>query len=507
MRRGYAFLLSVSALGLLSPAAFGQYPYPYGPMPGQYAPMPAQYAPMPAQYAPMPAQYAPMPPQYMQPYGYPAPMPAYGPNPMMARPMYYQPAPMMAQPAPMWQPPQGKNTKVFVYGPLLDETVVAAPPNPVAPPNPIAAQPKQNPAATGVTQTQAATTSGGARNLPTYSKMDLMPEGCGPDCGGPACGPVCGPLGYEPPMRGRGHFISEVDAFFLVPTSLAKPAYVTTSNGVTTATDFGNQVDLGPRGSVGYMFHTGWGVRGAFEYLHGSSTLSVDNANPNTQITTPVSGAFQIISPSAALNGGIGTDRFTMTQRFDLDVVDIELLKQANFLDTTLLFGLGARYTRMTQSYTAARTNAGGTNGLVIVAQDQQDLNVSNRFEGWGPTSSFEVIQPLGCGFSLYGNVRGSFLWGSDRFGQNLRTQNRTVDAFGVATFNDVATGSDSFDSRFVAALETEAGLQVGHRFKHCYVFARGGAIFQRWWDVGNPTNTNGGVNFIGGTVRIGVTY
>jgi hypothetical protein len=501
MGRGFAFLLSISALTALTPAAFGQYPYPYGPMPMQYSRPPYGYP-------------APMPSPYMQPYGYPAPMPAYGPNPMMARPMYYAPAPMMQQTAPMWQAPEAKNTKVFVYGPV-DETVGVPSPNPIAaPPNPLVAPLKSEAEPSGVSATQGVLTRGGARLPPTFSKADLFPEGCGPEGCGPgcddcpeACGPSRGPQPYEPPMRGRGHFIGEVGAYFLTPLSVSRIAYNTTRNGGTTGTDFPQQVDWGARASAGYMFHCGWGVRGNYEYLRGSIRQSIANADPTTMITTPLPAPFQIVSPSATLNGGIGPDRFRFSQRLELHVADTEVLKETSFLDTTFLVSFGARYARMMQSYSATRTNPGGGNGAVTVALDRMDLDTSNRFEGWGPTTSLEAVHPLGCGFSIYGNVRGSFLWGTDRFAQNLHNQNRTVTAAGLATFTDAFNSNDAFDSRYVSILEVEAGVQYGHRFGRCYFFARAGGVFQRWWDVGNPTNANGSLNFLGGTVRTGITY
>jgi hypothetical protein len=510
MGRGFSFLLAISALTGLAPAAIGQYPYPYGPMPVQYSQLPYGYpAPMPSPYAQPYGYPAPMPSPYAQPYRYPAPMPAYGPNPMMARPMYYAPAPMMQQAAPMWQAPAAKNTKVFVYGPL-DETVGAASPNPIAaPPNPVAAPLKLGNGPSGVSAAQGMTTRGGARVLPTFSKADLLPEGCGPGCDDfpEACGPAFGPKPYEPPMRGRGHFIGEVGAYFLTPLSVSRIAYNTARNGGTTGTDFPQPVDWGARAWVGYMFHSGWGLRGGYEYLRGSIRQSIANADAATMITTPLPAPFQIVSPSAALNGGIGPDRFRFSQRLDLHVADTELLKETSFLDTTFLFSFGARYARMMQSYSATRTNPGGNNGAVTVALDRDDLDTSNRFEGWGPTTSFEAVHPLGCGFSMYGNVRGSFLWGPDRFAQNLHNQNRTVTAAGVATFTDTFNSNDAFDSRFVSILEVEAGVQYGHRFGRCYFFARAGGVFQRWWDVGNPTNANGSLNFLGGTVRAGITY
>ena len=282
MRRGIAFLLPLSALIGLTPTAFGQSPYPYGPLPMQYSQPPYGY---------------PAPVQYMQPYGYSPQMPVYGPNPMMARPMYYAPAPMMPPPGPTWQAPAANNTKVFVYGPLLEtyprsksEFGIQADPGsgklPVAvPPHPLAAlraggmptpgsgaggEPGQ--AGVGMAPTSessgVSTTQGtspevpagrrshrvdSARVLPTFSKMDLLPESCGPGCDDcpEACSPPCGPQPYEPPMRGHGHFIGEVGAYFLSPLSTSRIAYNTTRNGATTSTDFPHQVDWGPRAWLG----------------------------------------------------------------------------------------------------------------------------------------------------------------------------------------------------------------------------------------------------------------
>lgn len=464
MRRGFAFALSTFALGLLTPAAFGQYPYPYGPMP-----------------------YAP-------PYGYP--MPAYVPNPMMARPVYYPQAPVI--------PPQPeRNTKVFVYGPLTDETVMLPPPNaPMMPVKPLA---KPDGAAAGVTPAQALLMRGGPQVLPTYSKADLPPDACGPGCND--CGPSCGGREpYEAPMRGKGHFIGEVGAYFLVPLFNPRTAFSTTTAAGTATTEFTRQVDAGPRASLGYVFHTGWGIRADYEYLRGSINQTANNGDPATTITTPLA-AFPLTSPSATLGAGIGVDQFNFRQRLELNVFDIEGIKEMGFMDTTFLFSFGARYSRLTQSYSATRTNPGGTNGAVTVALDREDVDAANRFEGWGPTISAEAVHPLKCGFALYGNVRGSFLWGTDRFTQTDSLQRRTVDGAGAPTFTDTNQAIAAFDKRFVPVVETEAGVQFGHRFGHCYLFARTGFVYQRWFDVGNPTAANGSLSFIGGAVRAGIVY
>ncbi|MBI1831496.1 MAG: hypothetical protein HYR84_08605 [Planctomycetes bacterium] len=466
MRRGFAWVFGVAALLGSTSVVSAQYPYPYGPMP-------------------------------------------YGPMPMPARPMYYYPpAPMMMPPAPMWQAPPARNTNVFVYGPL--DGPPAPPPNPLmfgrpaprpataAEAKPDAPRAKERPS--GVVQTQAWAHQA-SRTLPTYSKADLPAASCGAACDGPACGPNCGPEPYEPPMRGKGHFIGEVGTFFLVPLSVPRSGF----NVGTATTNFPREVEWGPFASFGYVFHTGWGVRGDFQYLRGSSSLANTNAAPTAAVATPFA-AFPLASPSAALNAGIGADQFHFTQRLERHIADVEMLREGHFLDTTLLLSVGARYARLTQSYNATRNNPGGANGAVSVALDREELDSLNRFEGWGPTTSFEIVHPLRCGFALYGNVRGSFLWGNDKFTQTYHNQNRTTNA-GVPNFVDATTVVDAFNARYSTIIETEFGVQYGHRLGRCYLYARMGGAFQRWWDVGNPTNSTGNITFVGGAIRAGISY
>jgi hypothetical protein len=471
MRRGVAFLVGMVALGSLTPAAFGQYPYPYGPMPVHFAP----------------------------PYGYPTPMPGYVAPAMMPGPGYYGPPPMLP-------PAMDRNTKVFVYGPLTDTPRMPQPAmvKPAAAPvsSLMAVAPKQEALPAGVTQAHALRMRAGA--LPTYSKAELEGDACGDDCGpdgGAACG---GPYPYEPPMRGKGHHIAEVGAYFIVPFISPRTAFITTTAGATTATDFPRQLDIGPRVALGYVFHSGWGVRADYWYLKGSISREMGNADPATTVALP---GFGIRSPSAALLAGIGVDQFTATQKLEMHVADVEAIRESHVFDTTLLFGVGVRYAHVFQSYNGARTNPGGIAGGTTVAFDREDFESINRFDGWGPTVSIEAIHPLQCGFALYGDLRGSFLFGTDRFTQSSHVQNRSVTAAGVPTFTDTFTLTDAQDNVFVPIFEAEAGVQYGCRLGRCYLFARAGVVYQRWWEVGSPTAPQANITFFGGTARLGITY
>jgi hypothetical protein len=304
-------------------------------------------------------------------------------------------------------------------------------------------------------------------------------------------------------MRGRGHFIGEVGAYFLVPLFNPRTAF---NNSTTGVHEFPHQVDIGPRVALGYVFHSGWGFRADYEYLRGTLSQSTANADPTTTITTPLP-AFPLMSPSAALAGGIGIDQYRFRQQLELNIVDLEGLKEWTCMDTTLLFSFGVRYARLVQKYEATRVNTGGSNGAVTVAFDREDVDAVNRFEGWGPTLGLEAIHPLQCGWALYGNVRGSFLWGTDHFTQNYAAHTRSVDATGVPTFTDTVTATEANVHRFAPMFETEAGVQYGCRIGHCYVFIRGGFVYQHWFDVGTPTTSGGHVGFVGATIRTGITF
>lgn len=454
MRRAFVWFVQALALTLSATSAFGQYPYPYA--------------------QPMPV-----------PYG--APMPAYMPNPMMTQPMPYGNPPMMPAPVPM--APNGPQ-KVFVFGPVDGGVPATAQSRRDLPP----AAPTPAP----IRQVQE------VRTLPVPAKSDLPPEATGPESIY-AIGEMTDPLRWDRPTRGKGHFIAEVGASFLAPFSSNRLAYTSTTGANASYTDFPNWLEVGPRTSVGYVFHTGWGVRSNYAYLNGVINQSaVVNPGSNTR----VSSAFLTINaPSFASNNGIGFDNLDFHRRLQSHTADFELIKEGHFLDTTFLTAVGTRYGRMMQSYSATRTNQGGIKGALSVALDREDLDSTSYFDGFGPTVAFEVIHPLGShGFSAYGSVRGSFLWGIDRYGQTYRNQFRSVNN-GVPTFIDQTLTPSINDHRFVPIIEPEVGLQWGGRIGRCYVYGRLGAEYMRWWDVGTPITLHGGVNFVGGTARLGIVY
>jgi hypothetical protein len=429
MRRGLAAILYLAILGGTASNVFGQYPYPYPP-PG----------------------YGPMP---------------YGPPPTMMQPRqpYYPPA-------RQWQPPPppAPTPTVFVYGPLTGPT------HPVAA---IATQPggddtpmiKSNVAIAQETTSESPLYPTGIRS------MQIDPEGCGPF----GC-PDDGPHGRTPPVRGHGRFIGEVGAYFLVPFYGNRQAYSTTVGTTNTASNFPRVMDAGPRTSVGYLFHSGFGFRANYWYLHAAANQSISNGDAGTTLATPT--PLPIISPSATLQQGMGADQFTFGQSVNVNVVDAEMLKECHVFDNTFLLSFGARYAQVHQLYSATRTNVGG---------DFESLTTGSRFAGFGPTTSLEFIHRLGSSnVSFYASGRASFLFGVDRFTQDYQ--------------GAVNTTYES-DTRCATIVEAEMGLQYGCNVGCCYLFVRAGGVYQRWFEVGTPVGSNGDLTFVGGTARVGIVY
>lgn len=469
MRRGSALLfLSLAVLGGISSTAYSQYPYPM--------PMPMPYGGMPQ-------------------YGYPQ-------YPMPVRPVYY--TPVMRPAMPHYQYPAMPAPRVYSYGPLVEGAEPTAPitappiPNtkPVIPPtNPTLPPfegsrlpPPPNPSITG------------PKTLPT-APMGISPEACSD--GQEGCGPFCDLPYYTPKVRGRGHWIAATGGYVLVPVGGGRPAF-TTSTGTT---DFPNEVAIGPRVSLGYVLHNGWGVRGNYWYLRGDEDVATTNSDPTAVINTPGATGFSIAGPSASLLGGLGADQYTFSQQLEMHVADLELVKERTILNTTLLCSFGVRYARILQDFHAERSNVGGTAGGTVFTLDRQIADSSSRFEGWGPTASIDVVHPLtGWGLSFYGNGRGTWLWGVNRFSQSLNTQQRSVTG-GVDTFIDTTPSTTVLDHRTASVAEAELGLQLGFRAGRCYIYGRAGAAYQHWWRVGTPTSASGDLSLFGGTAMLGITY
>jgi hypothetical protein len=123
---------------------------------------------------------------------------------------------------------------------------------------------------------------------------------------------------------------------------------------------------------------------------------------------------------------------------------------------------------------------------------------------GLGPTVAIEIDHRLGCSdFSLFGNMRGSALYGD-----------RSVNAN-----SDADVGPFRYDADSVIL---NAELQLGGEWRRGNFFSRVGVEAQYWGNVGNLMNTNssggdggsangslfsGAIGLVGLSASVGVKY
>jgi hypothetical protein len=310
-----------------------------------------------------------------------------------------------------------------------------------------------------------------------------------------------------------GHFTGTFGAYFLVPIPASNAALVRLKNtpvGLHRSEDtFGNEVVAAPRFSLGYIFGSGWGVRGSYSLLDLKQEVNTSSSinNPNQSVVSPLPNGFGLTSPSVSLINGFGADQFALNQSLRMHVWDIDFVKEHCHGSCVFLGGAGIRYARIRQGYEGLRTNPGGTNGIVTVTQDQESVQAINQFDGVGPTLFFEAKHRFGLtGLALYGNAHGSVLYGTQHFDQNSSTLRSESINGGAINVNNATSLSQS-DNGFVPVGEFEIGLEYARPLGHAVVFIRGGFVGQKWFGLGSPTSPSGDLSFLGGSVLLGVNY
>ncbi len=479
MRRAFTSLFCAAAFTLCAPLSNAQYYYP-----------------------PAPTYYGLMPVQYMPPYGVPG---AYAP---MQRPVYYPPQQMMRQPMPMpmqyppMQYPPNYQPRPNTYGPLAESQDIPVYPAP--------GQGKPNNAAR--LPAVPASSSRPGKFYATNNKTGEPPQQQtqpGPACADGACGPEgCGPAGCIDPIfkrhhpYARGHCIGDFAALVLFPMS-TRQAFTSSTTGTTTtiANNFGSDANYAGRANLAFILHNGWGARASATYLVGDASQSLTNTDAATTIKTPLGFA---LSPSASLTAATGTDVMQFRQVLTAFTGQAEIVKEAQWRKSTFLMGAGARYSDILQSYKATSTVDGSTANGNVSSVTQYTYS---RFAGIGPTISLELVQPVTSGgLALYANLRGSVIFGVDRF-QNSNSADTVVVVGADVTTVTTSNQSVAYDSRTATIADVELGVQYGKRVGSSYLFTRIGAVYQGWYNVGTPTSATGDLSLLGATAVLGITY
>jgi hypothetical protein len=241
---------------------------------------------------------------------------------------------------------------------------------------------------------------------------------------------------------------------------------------------FGYDYEIAPLAWIGYVGDTGFGVRARWwEFDHSASV---------TRGPVPVN-----------LNGFFERNGFvSYANNLDLDVWDLEATQSVNLGCVTMVGSAGVRYAHIAQRlhrFVYAR-------GAFVFGSGPVELDGHN-FDGYGPTLSLELRRAVGCsGLSLYGNARGSVLFGDELFDQSNFP---------------VSQGDPTGATQFLASQWTTvsiAELELGAEYRTMFnrstmAFARAGLVGQVWQGVGNTLDNEGTLGFYGLRTEIGINY
>lgn len=247
----------------------------------------------------------------------------------------------------------------------------------------------------------------------------------------------------------------------------------------TTSRDFHFDSEASPRVWAGWQDDWGLGLRVTwFDF----------NDNERTSTTAPADFIFfnGLRTPTAAgrlLVGGTAGDFVVAKTSLEVYAIDAEITQELNFDNWQTSIGGGFRHGAISQKYRAVGT-AGGVQAI---------SNVGHRFDGQGPTIFGEVRIPVigrgdrrqrgTVGFSLYGHVRGSILFGDAKL--NATDINPSNPAADVAV-------AELKDTDNLTIGEVRVGGQLDMRSKGgSLLFLRGGWESQWLTGAGSLSDLN----------------
>ncbi|OAI47308.1 hypothetical protein AYO44_09710 [Planctomycetaceae bacterium SCGC AG-212-F19] len=230
-----------------------------------------------------------------------------------------------------------------------------------------------------------------------------------------------------------------------------------------------DHMDLSPRFTLGWVSGDGLGARVRYWFFDTAAGFGATYPSNNT-----------------------GTFTFTDRRNFQFDTVDLEAFKEFTFANTLLTVSGGVRYGNETTKYSRDIVGGSDRNGT----PDEILINSKVNFHGWGPTLSLEISHGLrDSGFRVYGNLRGSLLFGSTNVYLN------SFDVLAATNFPGVNRQSDDV----VPILEGSAGIEWARCSGSAEFFVRLGVEAQVWIEAtagsipipqGEDANAPGAANF-----------
>jgi hypothetical protein len=294
-------------------------------------------------------------------------------------------------------------------------------------------------------------------------------------CNGCGCDTCCGGCCDSCFCSSGCGWVGGVGLYWVKPNWSGNDAFVAGGPGNQVRNyAFDYDYEIAPLAWVGYVGDTGFGVRARWWEFDHSAT--VNQGGFNGFLGVPVAGV-----------------NTSFQNNIDLDVWDLEATQSVNLGCVTMVGSAGIRYLHIAQRTNTFVFAPGVGSGPAIFG--------GHNFDGYGPTLSLELRRAVGCsGLALYGNARGSILFGDE--------------LFDVATF-PIAQGNPAGAVQVLASQWTTvqiAELELGAEYRtmvNCstMAFARAGLVGQMWHGVGNTFDNQATLGFYGLRLETGINY
>jgi len=222
--------------------------------------------------------------------------------------------------------------------------------------------------------------------------------------------------------------------------------------------------DAGFRIGAGYGFgHDGWDLGVKWTWFQSTSRHGDDNCCQDNTDETVILIASDLVAADGGTNPDITASTYHNKYRLHLNLLDIELARE--FMTSKWLYlrpHVGARgaWINQTSKNHYATVVASSTYAF-------DDYEWGNKFKGGGVRGGLDSQWNMGAGFSFYGNLALSLIYG--RFNVEMEEETRTSSTSVPTTRLDV---EEHFNS-VKGIADVAFGLRWGHQFvDHQYNFA-----------------------------------
>jgi hypothetical protein len=317
----------------------------------------------------------------------------------------------------------------------------------------------------------------------------------------------------------QGQVVAGVGLYLIQPFFESNPAYIAvhesgakgSKRSQADRVDLAHDMGVAPLFWLGYMGESGLGARARWWYFRqGTDQTLVSPPSPANSNFVIISAAPLGIQVFSNTDQGLST-AFAVTSNLQLQVADLEAFQNLQAGQWDFLLAGGLRLAHINQHYNVF---SGDSNGEAAL---WRTILSGHSFHGAGPVLAVEARRPLGgTGLSLYGNARGSLLFGS-------ATQSSQFLA--NALRNDDANPSVVSDhrNRVIPVAELEAGLEYRVAVGVAEWFGQVTLVGQDWLGAGNAsrsanfafpggfpvggTGEDNDIGFLGLGLRFGVNY